>query len=249
MSPAAYAFIVAGIVALPVAASAAPNPSPAPPHVSRQTIVEFARCVITRHRREAADYVLRKTPRVWQISSSAERRLGDRDCIPRTSTREDAQALLKMHKDEQLRPALAEALVREEFATFEANLINTAQPLEYGKLVDSLWAPDACRKCRGQQLKDFEQARARSNVLMAPLVFGECVVRTDPASAHRLLIIEPGSSEETSILNALQPALSNCVADGARLNTNRRAVREVVALNYYRLAHAPRVQTAAGAPK
>lgn len=231
---------------LPAVASAAQSGSA---QVLPQSIADFAQCVVKRHRDEASDYVLRRTSRPWQVTSSAERRLGDSHCIPPTISREDGRLLLKMHEKEQLRPAFAEALVRNEFPTADASVIITAQPLDYGKLVDSLWPPDACKNCRGQQLKDFENARARSAALMAPLIFGECIVRTDPANAHKLLMTLPASAEETSVIGALQPSFSNCVAEGQQLSTTRSVVRDVVALNYYRLARAPRVQPAAEVTK
>jgi hypothetical protein len=154
-----------------------------------------------------------------------------------------------MHEKEQLRPAFAEALVRNEFPNADASVISTAQPLDYGKLVDSLWPPDACKNCRGEQLEDFENARGRSAALMAPLIFGECIVRTDPVNAHRLLMTDPASADEAAAVSALQPAFSNCVAEGQHLNTTRSVVRDVVALNYYRLARAPRAQSTAGVTK
>ncbi len=241
--------ILVWTAASPITLSHASPPSPALSQVPRQTVTDFVRCVAKRHPREAADFVVRRTPPLGRAAASAKRRLADRRCLPAQSTPEEARALLKMHDKEQLRPALAEALVGEEFPTFDASLINSAQPLEYGKLVDSLWPPDACKKCTPAQLKEFQQARARSSALLAPLVFGECVVRTDPANAHKMLIADAGSTGESAAMHALQPAFEHCVIHGVQFKISPRAVREVVALNYYRLAHAPRAQIATGAPK
>lgn len=240
------ACLFVGTAPLLMTVSAAPAPSSAPPQLARQAITEFARCVAKRHPREAADYVLRKnTPisaTIW-----AERRLADRVCVPGGSNRDDAKALLKLPAE--LRAVLAEVLVREEFPTFDASLINAAQPLGYANLVESLWPADACKKCKPDRLKEFEEMRAKASALMAPLVFGECAVRTDPANAHRLLMTEADSAEETSALRALGVAFAQCVSGGIKFTTTRKVVREALALNYYRLAHAPRVQTAAGATR
>lgn len=249
MSRPSFSLVFAVLALRPDAVLAAQNSASSQTQVSRQAIADFSRCVVHRHRRQAVESVLRKSPRVWQVTSSAERTLADRACLPPGMSRDESQALLKMQKDEKLRPAFAEALVRKEFRTFDPQVITTAQPLEYGKLVDSLWPPDACKDCKGEQLRQFQDARAKSTELLAPLVFGECVVRTDPANAHRLLMTESGSADESATFGVLGPALSNCVTEGSRMTATKRALREAVALNFYRLAHAPRVQPIAGASK
>ena len=81
---------------------------------------------------------------------------------------------------------------------------------------------------------------------MAPIVFGECVVRTDPARAHVLLMTPPGSLAERAAIDALAPAFGDCVVQGGRFTATRPILRGLVAISYYRLAHAARVAPGAG---
>jgi hypothetical protein len=237
------AIAIAAFVALPAAAYAAAVPAPKS-QPSRAMIADFANCLSKRHHREAADYVIRtKIP--FESLIRAEKRLSDRACIPTRSSRAEAKALLKL--PEELRAALGEALVREEFPTFSISQISAAQPLDYANMVERLWPADACKKCDPDRRKKFEHARATATELTLPLVFGECVVRTDPQNAHRLLSTKANSSEEKAALSSLQIAFQDCVIEGSQISRNRSAVRDLVALNYYRLARAPRVQQTAGA--
>ncbi|HEX2763487.1 MAG TPA: hypothetical protein VHM92_06535 [Allosphingosinicella sp.] len=236
--------IVAGyLVSVTPAAVAAPPPSDLA-QVPRRIVAEFARCVAKRHRREAADYVLRTISPSRGAAAQAQRKLADTRCLPAEATGHHRRTLLRMVEDDQLRPLLAEALVRDDFPIFDASVINSAQPLGYGKLTDELWPPGACKACKPAQLREFEQARARSSALLAPLMFGECVTRTDPANAHKVLLLDAGSPEESAVMKALRPALAHCVVPGGEVKIALKDLRKTLALNYYRLARAPRIPTA-----
>jgi hypothetical protein len=231
------------IAAFPAAVCAAPASEFKESHVSRASIAAFAACLAKRHRSEAADYVIRANV-PFSTTLRAEKKLADRACVPATSSRGDAKAMLKLPKE--LRAALAEALVRQEFPVFDASQTGTARPLDYANMPENLWPNASCKKCKPEKLRESEDARAKASKLMAPLVFGECAVRTDPANSHRLLLTEVGSPEEDAALSALQPAFADCVIDGLQFSISRAAVRDIVALNYFRLARAPRVQQTAG---
>jgi hypothetical protein len=59
------------------------------------------------------------------------------------------------------------------------------------------------------------------------------------------LLTEPGSDLETRYLEALQPAAGNCIEKGAAISMTKYSLRGTIALNFYRLAMAPRVPEAA----
>ena len=233
--------IVAGLcVSIGPAAVAAP-PQAGIAKVPPPIATEFVRCVAERHHREATDYVLRRTASRVQAAARARRKLADEGCVPADATGEDARNLLSSDKEDQLRPLLAEALVRADYPTFDATRISTAQPLNYGKLVDDLFPPGACKGCKPAKRKEFEQARAHFHGLFAPLVFGECVARTDPASTHKMLLSDAGSPQESAAIDALQPTLEHCVVQGVQFKIDVMELRKSLALNYYRLAQAPRM--------
>lgn len=203
----------------------------------RPLVAEFARCVAERYRQDASDFVLRKKV-LWAKSSL--HKLSDDDCLPAQATREQAKILEKLTADE-LRPSLADALVRLEFPAPDQDLIATAQPLPSGALVDNLWPSDGCENCSADQKKKVEKVRALTNTLMAPYIFGECAVRFDPNNAHRLLMADVNSSDEAATFSLLASAFGQCVAEGSKAEMSRANVRGLIALSYYRLAHAPRI--------
>ncbi len=78
-------------------------------------------------------------------------------------------------------------------------------------------------------------------------ILGECVVRANPSAAHSLLLTKIGSVLETRYLDAIQPAAGNCIEKGGSISLTKYSLRGTIALNFYRLAKAPRV--ALGASK
>ncbi|MEA3008445.1 MAG: hypothetical protein QOJ91_137 [Sphingomonadales bacterium] len=236
----AYAVALAGAAAPSGPAFAAP----AAPPIGSQAVGLFAGCLAERHHRAVTDYVIHA-----DIPTSAliraEKSLSDRACVPARSSRAEAKALLNL--PQELRSALAEMLVREEFPVFEVAQIGAAQPLDYAKTAERLWP--ACAGCDPKKQREIEAARARASRLMAPLAFGECAVRTDPADAHRLLLTQVDSPEEAAALRSLQAAFESCVMPDGRLGMTRKAARGLISLNYYRLARSHRVGPAPGGAK
>lgn len=215
----------------------------------RPLVAEYAQCIVARDRAGASDFALRKNIEWTKTGEWTVRRLLDKSCRPAQATKEQAETLGKMTPD-MLRPSIADALVRVESPAFDQGLVTNAQPLPAGGLVDSLWPPDACKKCDAEQRKEFDEARAKTSASMTPYIFAECAVRADPGNAHRLLMADVNSASETSAFAALAPAFGQCVAEDAKINSSRTVLRGLIALSYYRLAHAPRVTTAsAGATK
>ena len=89
----------------------------------------------------------------------------------------------------------------------------------------------------GPSLKNYLRAMGHT------FVAGECVVRANPEQARTLLTTHLGSAEESKVLRDLDPVFTGC-AKGASLIAGVEAFRATIAVNYYRLAHAPRLATA-----
>ena len=223
-------------ISLPAAAADRSVPPVAIPPTpeQRELISAIARCLVEHHRTEAADFVLHRT--VWMPS-----RRSSRDCVPPKSARRNVDALLKKQRDTLLFE-VAGNLVRKEFQAFDHAVIGMAQFLPSSGLVDTLWPPEACKECKPEQIKKVEEARARVEKIMAPHIFGECVVRTDTANAHRVIMAAPDSPQEDSAIQSIAPALNHCVTEGSQLKVARSLMRGILAVSYYRLAHAPRAQ-------
>lgn len=233
------AAVVSGLIgALDHTTADATTPPSTTTAEDRRIAKDFARCLVQNYRDEAVKLALskRKLPGGKYQAQSLR---SYRNCTPDYAKRRGTSSQRTLPLDALLF-ALSDELVRQEFPTFDPNLIRTAQPLPTAGLLDEIWPVDPGKK----PSKRVEEARARANSFLAPQMFGECAVRTDPAGAHRLLMTTAGSAAESSALRALQAAFGHCVTQGSQFTASRESLRGIVALSYYRLAHAPRVQPA-----
>jgi hypothetical protein len=218
---------------LAILLAAAPGPSIDPTKV-RDIAQEFAICAV-KHRPElASKFVLDSAA---EMERHEFRTLFDPDCVPT-----DGRGFVAIRGGRtQMAFALAEALVRRQYPAAAQVDINSAAPLDHtlpelplASPSRTPWSPEA--------LQDLEKSRAAS---LAIFILGECVVRAHPVAAHGLLLTEPGSDLETRYLEALQPAAGNCIEKGAAISMTKYSLRGTIALNFYRLAMAPRVPEAA----
>ncbi len=195
----------------------------------RDIAQEFATCAVKRRPELAARYVLDAS---FRPERREFRKLFDPGCVPTDGRRFTALAGGR----QQMSFALAEALVRQQYpsgamanVTSAAPLDHSLPPLERASKFGKPWAAET--------IEDMEKGRVASHAIS---ILGECIVRAHPPAAHGLLLTEPGSAYEARYLEALQPVASNCIEKGAAISLTKYSLRGTVALNYYRLANAPR---------
>lgn len=137
------------------------------------------------------------------------------------------------------RYALADALVRSEFANQGPSDFSDRPPLTHRQAptksdIDAALANVTSAKKRDALMHGFEA----QNVVAALSQYGECVVRADPTDARLWILTKPGSTEEANRIDALRPSFGICLKNG-KVVFSKATLRGTVALNYYRLAHAP----------
>ena len=71
-------------------------------------------------------------------------------------------------------------------------------------------------------------------------VLSECVLRANAETSRRLLSSKASSPEEGKAFSELTPAISGCVDQSQNVSLDRESFRGALALNYLRLARAPR---------
>lgn len=203
----------------------------------RLVMADFARCVVARRPALASEAILLNVD-----NSTFMRRYGklaDGDCLLKAyQTFGGVQMALP---GDLMRYALADALVAAELSGAVPTDFSVAAPLEHRQVDD---APlDA--KLKGRKLAEAEQASAKAQAWTIFSRFGECVVRTQQAKARALLTAKPASPEEGQAFAAITPDLGYCLAQGSQFAINRTNLRGTLALNYFRLAMAPRTQAPA----
>jgi hypothetical protein len=236
-------------LSLLIAAGAA-SAEPAPVIAQDRAVVDaFARCIAAKHHDDAKIYALHQYGDNWQALQTANRaffKLRDMECAPA-----GARNSLKKITEGEFKLAIAGALVREDLAQFDAGLISGAKPLPIATYVDNLWRkPEDCKACNAKEMEQLANTRQQMAKHLAPHIFSECVVRADASKVHDMLMTDPDSPAEIRTFQALMPVLSQCLAEGEAMTVTRPAIRGFLALNYYRVANAPRIATAsAGATK
>jgi hypothetical protein len=148
-----------------------------------------------------------------------------------------------------MRYLLADALVRREFHSAVPPSIANAAPLEQPTFGQPRFQFHVSKYKVGRS----DQQRASQEVRLGLIFvtqFGECVARAHPGKSHALLMTQPASVEEGTVFQQLTPEFAACLPSGQKLEFNKATLRGTIAMNFYRLAHAPRVTaTPAGASK
>ena len=161
----------------------------------------------------------------------------DADCLVKATAYQYGMVELRM-SPAAFRYAVADVLVQRNLGSFDARDIVSAAPLPKSSLDPADYVPK-----RGRfKPEEYEQAKQRDLAAIALAAFGECVVRASPHGARNLLGTKINSDEELQALQSMMPSFSACLDRGSTLKTDRTTIRGTVALNYYRLAYAPRQQ-------
>jgi hypothetical protein len=200
----------------------------------RALVAEYGDCIVKRETARASaailagldsDELLDRYPQLLQ-NTCLHTRLGDRVEV--------------RFSGDQYRFAIADALVRSELADVPPPVLDDVPPLDHR---GPAGPPTTDAKGRPLEGRALEQAMRSYEVDRAAHYmwrYGECVVRVDPAAAKALLLTDPASAEEGTQFAAMATALGTCLGEGRTLQFGKAALRGTIAVNYYRLARAPR---------
>jgi hypothetical protein len=189
---------------------------------TRIAVGKFAACVVRKRTAVARELVLKDDngPQLHKIL--------DGGCIPPV----EAQRTQMVFPAGNAILALAEALVRKDFADAKFDDFSSVPALKYS-LDDHLIGTPV----DGEQA---ENRKTRMSIAFFLRVFGECVVRHDPQNAQMLLLSSWDSVEEKEATTRLGDAMSVCLPAEQTIKLTKDNLRGGLALNYYRLAYAMR---------
>ena len=190
---------------------------------------KFSECTVQAHPKESAEVVLSNdtSDEIMQRHPS----IVSPDCL------DDGQ--LEIPSGDYIRYGLAEVLVRQEYSKGLPSDILQAVPLRYPAFDDSAYKPK--RRTRPDEAAELAK---RWRILVADralAIYGECVVRANPAGALRVVLSAPGSPDEAAAFSAVHSALSTCLTQGQKVEFGKAMLRGALAVDLYRLAKAPRV--------
>jgi len=210
---------------------------------ARRAMSKFADCAVKLHRDAVVGFVLDASK---LDIDQASRKVFDDECLVEQAELNSADVMLKMPID-VARYALADALVRSDLPALDPNSLRLAAALQYPAIDPANYAPKAGRDYTPKELENLRNWMNTSTARVAFYRYGECVVRSDPASSRVLLMSPPTSGNEAAAFKALMPSFGACLSAGEQFKTNHTMMRGTIAVAYYRLARAP--QAPVGATK
>ncbi len=206
---------------------------------------KYGRCIVAREQAAARRFVLVAESKM--ADSRGVSKILDPDCLIEATAATDGVQM--RFPADSLRQTLAEALLLREFATVAVPPVKDAGPIAQLTFAEADYLPKPGSKPKPNELESLAAKRSRQLAMVFLSEFGECVARADPARGFALVRTAPDSVEEKAALKSLQPAFAGCLSATESLQFTRSMLRGAVAINLYRLAHAPRAAAAAGAPR
>jgi hypothetical protein len=200
------------------------------PEVSRKLVLDYAMCIVRRsHDKAARSLLLNADNNTIKRDFS---RLIEGGCL-----RSDVASI--GFDADLFRYSLANALVAFEFAAsgpadFSDRLLLTHLQAPTQADLDTALAKARSSKERDEASINYQKAQS----VAALSRYGECVTRSDPGGARLWVLSTPDTRDEEAIIDALRPSFAACLKDG-KITFSKTTLRGTVALNYYRLAHAP----------
>lgn len=214
----------------------------------RQMHQRFGDCVIQKHHAKAVTYLLEhltvdSNDRVGRNLISV---LADGHCLLAASEVYLDGAVMTLPGD-TMRYALADALIRRDFAAAPLRDFNRVAPLTHPVLNLAEYQPKSGKKVNAKDLGELAAERGKEQARIYLSRFGECVARVDPAKSHALLMTLVNSAAERAAFAGLTPRLGECLAERQTVTLNKVIIRGSVGQGYYRLAKAPRFAVPPGA--
>jgi hypothetical protein len=192
---------------------------------------DFASCAAKSRPKAARAAVLSQLPNDELIKRYPA--LVSSDCL------EEESVALRLPGD-ILRYGLADWLVRTDYPTGFPQDLGQVPPLEHRQVLDADYMPKPGKTLKPKELEQLQKRKEAAEAYRIMSIYGECVVRLDVAGAHALILSKAGSAEQKAAFDALQPALAECLPEGTTIAFKPLTLRGTIALNFYRLASAPR---------
>ncbi len=205
---------------------------------------EFLVCVIRRRPAEAQAVLLSRLDNAEIIERYPK--LLEATCMPGRVRGSGLQLILV---GDEVRYGLADALIMQEYYTALPTNIGLAAPLVHRELPVDETQIRKTKEFRKKGEAVIEDARRSAKASRILSEFGECAVRSNPPAAHRFLLTEPESADESQAFQAVKSFIGPCLVQWQLLQTDLPKLRGTMAYNFYRLAHSTPIARESGVIK
>lgn len=226
------------LVALASAPVSAAEP-PSPQQI-RAFLAEYGQCVVRREPELAQKSVLSGAS--FSRDSAEGKRLMQRECMNAEllrNTPESFAGRLRMRFDEDTyRGVIAEALITRDNPSLDPTVLPSIAVLTYEEPRPLRTVDRDGKPIPEEGLARQRAAIARKTQAMLMGKLGECAVRAAPVQSRTVMAAAIDTPVELQSLNALGPALGQCIKAGETVALDRISVRGALAIAYYRLSQA-----------
>ncbi|PLK25803.1 hypothetical protein C0V78_02010 [Novosphingobium sp. TH158] len=223
------------MLALPAQAAEAPSVAQI-----RKFMADYGACIVRREPDLARKAVLEGAN--FHSDSPEGKRLKQRECMDEDLLRNSSggfQGRLRMRFDEDTyRGVIAEALMAKGIPSLDEAALKAIPLLTYDEPRPLRTQYRDGKPIPEEKLERARAAIARKTEAMLIGKLGECVVRTAPAPARAVMSTAIESPGELQALNALSPALGQCIKAGETVSLDRMSLRGSLAIAQFRLSQA-----------
>ena len=206
----------------------------------RKVAYDYALCVVKAKHKRAAEAIIANADNRTITKDYSDLIIGE--CLIRASGGGQLQ-----FGGDQYRYTLANALVAIEFSAKGEPDFSNRLPLAHFRTPDKAALEMALGGTKSKRRrKELQEGFDKASTISALSQYGECIARSDPVRARLWLLTPPDGPEEISRINDLRPSFAQCLSGGTA-KFSRSTMRGIVAINYFRLAHASAQTTAEGA--
>lgn len=211
-------YIVTIVVAVLASRAPAVSAQEVPANEAQIELAGYADCVVTKRTfAKPVQAFLRTIPDSAEFFP-ASMKAADMTCLNSAAVRRRAAKLEMKLQPATFREALYPALYRREFGKQGAPVgIESLKPLSLATEFDG-------------------DVSALPSTYRPVRALGDCVARKAPSQSHAMLLATPFSSEESTAVEGLKPALELCLSIGQTIRFTRPLLRAYLGEAMYKLA-------------
>jgi hypothetical protein len=194
----------------------------------RRSATIYGVCVIEGSPAQAEAYILDDMSQIQGLRKGVVQKMMDPACVNRAA---EAGGISIRFPGDSYRYALAEGLIKRHRIRIDWARLREVPPLSH----HSLEADYDAEVLKGMSAEEAKRSLAIAAGYRMLSIYGECVVRADPANSLALAESTVESSNEYSAFESLASALSGCF-NGGQASFNKFNLKGAISVNLVRLS-------------
>ncbi len=194
----------------------------------RRSATIYGICIIEGNSAQAEAYILDDMSQIQGLRTGIIQKMMDPACVNRAA---ESSGISMTFPGDSYRYALAEGLIKRRRTRIGLARLREVPPLSH----HSLEADYDAEVLKGMSAEEAKRSLAIAAGYRMLSIYGECVVRADPANSLALAESAVESSNEYNAFKSLAPALSGCF-NGGQTSFNKFNLKGAISVNVLRLS-------------